>query len=120
MLPERPVPRALRELVPAADAAAKAASKLGGERPAAAGRREEGRKASAAETRSAGAVRAPGGGRAAPTCGVRTASGTCAVAADSRGSGAAGTTGGRGAGKRQGQSGDRAVARNSAPGFALA
>ncbi|CAI9175385.1 unnamed protein product [Rangifer tarandus platyrhynchus] len=49
-----------------------------------------------------GAVRAPGGGRAAPTCGVRAASGTCAVAADSRGSGAAGTAGGRGAGKEAG------------------
>lgn len=52
MLPRRPVPRGRRELVPVADAAAKAASKLGGEGPAAGGRREEGRKASAAETRS--------------------------------------------------------------------
>lgn len=48
--PERLVPRACTALAPAAAAAAKVPSKLGGERPVARGWREEGRKVKAAET----------------------------------------------------------------------
>lgn len=71
-LPGRPLPRGRTKLAPAADATAKVPSKLGGERPAARGWREEGRSASAAETASRGSSARPSRG-AAPTCGARAA-----------------------------------------------
>ncbi|XP_043449238.1 translation initiation factor IF-2-like [Prionailurus bengalensis] len=119
--PGRPVPRGRRALAPAADASAKVPSKLGGERSAARGRREEGRSARVSETRRPREPGAPGRG-AAPTCRARAAAGTCAVTADSRASGAAGTAGGAGGGEEEGPEGAPrcAAARNSPPGFALA
>lgn len=103
---ERLVPRGGAALAPAAAAGVR--SKLGGERPAARGWREEGQRARAAETRSRGSPPRPGRG-AAPTSRARAAAGTCAVAADSPGSGAAGAAGAREEGRRKGVSRDRAA-----------
>lgn len=99
-------PAGCAALAPAA--AAGVPSKLGGERPAARGWREEGQRARAAETRSRGSPSQPGRG-AAPTSRAEAAAGTCAVAADYPGSGAAGTAGARAEGRRKGVSRGRAA-----------
>lgn len=91
----KPVLRGRTALAPAANATAKVPSNLGGEQPAAWGRREEGRRASAGESRL------PDHGTA-PTCGARAAAGTGTAAAVSCGSDAAGTAGGAGGGKEGG------------------